>query len=88
MSEAQRYPDDYDGIIAGAPANNRIRQTFGFVASWIATHNVDGSPILTAAKLALVTKAAVAACDANDTLEGRRDRGSAQVHVRCRDTRL
>ena len=64
MSEAQRFPDDYDGIIAGAPANNRIRQTFGFMHSWLATHNADGSPILTAAKLALVTKAAVAACDA------------------------
>ena len=69
MSEAQRFPDDYDGIVAGAPANNRIRQTFAFMHSWTATHNADGSPILTAPKLALVTKAAVAACDANDTLK-------------------
>ena len=69
MSEAQRFPDDYDGIIAGAPASNRIRQTFGFAHSWLATHNADGSPILTPAKLALVTKAAVAACDAIDTLK-------------------
>lgn len=69
MSEAQRFPDDYDGIIAGAPASNRIRQTFGFAWSWTATHNADGSPILSPAKLALVTKAAVAACDANDSLK-------------------
>lgn len=69
MSEAQRFPDDYDGIIAGAPASNRIRQTFGFAWSWLATHNADGSPILTPAKLALVSKAAVAACDANDPLK-------------------
>jgi feruloyl esterase len=69
MSEAQRFPDDYDGIIAGAPASNRIRQTFGFMHSWLATHNADGSAILSAARLALVTKAAVAACDAGDTLK-------------------
>ncbi len=69
MSEAQRFPEDYDGIIAGAPANNRIRQTFGFMHSWTATHNADGTPILNASKLALVTKAAVAACDGNDTLK-------------------
>ena len=48
MSEAQRFPDDYDGIVAGAPANNRIRQTFGFMWSWTATHDTDGTPMLTA----------------------------------------
>lgn len=69
MSEAQRFPDDYDGIVAGAPANNRIRQTFAFMWSWSATHTIDGAPILNGAKLALVTKAAVAACDANDSLK-------------------
>ncbi len=69
LSEAQRYPEDYDGIVAGDPANNRIRQTFGFLSSWIATHDADGSPLLTQAKLALLTKSAVAACDAKDGLK-------------------
>lgn len=69
LSEAQRFPDDYDGIVAGAPANNRIRQTFGFAWSWAATHRADGSPILDQAALGLVTKAAVGACDARDGLK-------------------
>ncbi|MGH9219102.1 MAG: tannase/feruloyl esterase family alpha/beta hydrolase, partial [Vicinamibacterales bacterium] len=69
MSEAQRFPDDYDGILAGAPANNRIRQTFGFMWSWSATHRADGTPILDQASLAAVTNAVVAACDARDGLK-------------------
>lgn len=69
LSEAQRYPDDYDGIVAGDPANNRIRQTFGFLHSWVATHGADGKPILTQAKLALLTRAAVDACDSLDGLK-------------------
>jgi feruloyl esterase len=69
LSEAQRYPNDYDGIVAGAPANNRIRQTFGFLASWMATHDAAGTPLLNAAKLALVTRSVTAACDANDGLK-------------------
>jgi pimeloyl-ACP methyl ester carboxylesterase len=69
MSEAQRFPDDYDGIIAGDPAHNRIRQTFGFMWSWAATHSPDGKPILTQQKLSLVSKAVADACDAVDGLK-------------------
>ncbi len=68
LSEAQRYPEDYDGIIAGAPANNRIRQTFAFLHSWNAMH-ADGEPILPVSKLATITKAATNACDAIDGLK-------------------
>jgi feruloyl esterase len=69
LSEAQRFPEDYDGIIAGDPANNRIRQTFGFLYSWAATHNKDGSPIIPPAKLPILTRAAVEACDGLDGLK-------------------
>ena len=69
MSEVQRFPDDYDGVIAGAPAHNRIRQAFGFMWSWTATHGADGKPLLTQAKLAAVTRAVVDACDAVDGLK-------------------
>ncbi len=69
LSEAQRYPGDYDGIVAGDPASNRIRQTFGFLSSWLATHDADGTPLFSQAKLSLLSKSAVASCDAVDGLK-------------------
>ena len=69
LTEAQRYPEDYDGIIAGDPANNRIRQTFAFLYSWVVTHTPDGHPIIPQNKLSLITHAAVEACDALDGLK-------------------
>jgi feruloyl esterase len=68
LSEAQRYPEDYDGIVAGI-RNNPLRQTFGSLYSWMATHTKDGAPIFTPAKLALLSKSAVDACDAIDGLK-------------------
>jgi hypothetical protein len=69
LSEAQRYPADYDGIIAGDPGNNRIHLIYGFLWSWLATHDASGKPTLPAAKLPALAKAAVAACDKNDRVE-------------------
>jgi hypothetical protein len=69
LSEAQRYPADYDGIIAGDPGNNRINLIYGFLWSWLATHDADGTPTLPSRKLPALAKAAVAACDKNDGLE-------------------
>jgi len=69
ISEAQRYPGDYDGIVAGAPAINRTHQTFGFLWSWRALHRDDGRPILKLPKLELVSQAVTESCDATDGLK-------------------
>ena len=66
LSEAQRYPDDYDGIVAGDPGNNRLNLIYGFLWSWMATHAKDGQPILTPASLSLLATGSIAACDATD----------------------
>jgi feruloyl esterase len=68
LSEAQRYPRDYDGILAGDPGNNRLNLIYGFLWSWLAAHDAQGAPLLAPADLSLLTKSAVAACDARDGL--------------------
>ena len=65
LMEAQRFPDDYDGIIAGAPANDWTR-----LLTAAARNNQSTSPesggYLPAAKLPAIQAAALAACDALD----------------------
>ena len=62
LMEAQRYPEDFEGIIAGAPANNWSRLFTGFV--WNERALVE-NPI-PPAKLRAIQTAALAACDALD----------------------
>jgi len=69
LSEAQRFPEDYDGIVAGDPGHNRVRLILGFLWSWMAVHPDGGASILTPASLSLVTRSAVQACDALDGLK-------------------
>ena len=67
FAELQRYPHDFDGVIAGAPGHNRVRLNAAFVARFLANHEYGrDEPILQASKLPLITKAVVEACDAND----------------------
>jgi feruloyl esterase len=65
LVEAQRYPEDFDGIIAGAPANNQTQ-----LCAWrIAVEaKILQSPasVVPPAKLALLNRAVLAACDAVD----------------------
>jgi hypothetical protein len=63
--QAQKYPTDYDGILAGAPAFNWDRFIPSEQYGEIAMNQYVGAPI-TAAKLTAVTTAAIAACDGLD----------------------
>ena len=67
LSQAQRFPADYDGIVAGDPGNNRVHLIAGFLWSWEAIHKDTPRP-LPAAKLPMIAKAVLAACDAIDGL--------------------
>jgi feruloyl esterase len=65
LMEAYRYPEDYDGISAMAPANPMVPLMVSSLWTGAATMKdpASGIPL---PKFALVQKAALAACDAND----------------------
>ncbi|WP_248960371.1 tannase/feruloyl esterase family alpha/beta hydrolase [Sphaerisporangium perillae] len=64
LMEAQRYPDDYDGIVSGAPAINWDR----FVPSglWPQVVMREMGDVLPSCKQEAFTQAAVTACDGAD----------------------
>jgi feruloyl esterase len=68
LMEAQRFPDDYDGIVAGDPGNDWTSLMFGEL--WTGVKSTTGglASDLPQTQLDLVTNAVVAQC-------GRRDRG-------------
>lgn len=65
LSEAQRFPDDYGGILAGDPGNDRVNLNTAFLWAYIADHRVPGQQ-LSESKLQLLHAAALRTCDGND----------------------
>jgi len=69
MVEAQRFPRDFDGIIAGAPVYDETGDGTLFVA-WGPLANMDenGKAILDPKKLPMIREAVLEKCDARDGL--------------------
>ncbi len=59
MSEALRFPDDYDGIIAGLPDNNAAVSEIAVWHLWRQTHDADGCALFTTNDMRVVADAAV-----------------------------
>lgn len=60
LMEAQRFPDDYEAIIAGAPWNQWTHQTVEFISRAIALEHLNP------AKRSMITKAVIAQCGGRD----------------------
>ena len=78
LKEAQKFPEDYDGIVAGAPANywtHLVTQSL-----WVAQATLkDPASTIPREKYTAIHDAALAQCDAND---GVRD-GVIEDPARC-----
>jgi feruloyl esterase len=67
LTEVQKYPEDFDGVIAGDPANWLTRHyTAGHM--WV-TEALEGDAWLSPAKVQVLADAVIAACDALDGIK-------------------
>jgi feruloyl esterase len=68
LMEAQKFPADFDGIIAGAPAADWVGLTSGALYTSLLNIPKGKPPIITPVQAALIHKAVIAQCDAQDGL--------------------
>lgn len=67
LMEAQRFPEDFDGILAGAPANDWTNLVTGGLAVLRALSD-DPAAYISSVKIPAVSTAVLSACDAQDGL--------------------
>src|SRR5262245_685787 len=65
LMEAQRFPEDYDGILAGAPAFNRTHLHMAAISLWQAAH-ASPARFIQPGQLTLINKAVLAQCAGRD----------------------
>jgi pimeloyl-ACP methyl ester carboxylesterase len=68
LMEAQRYPEDFHGIVAGAPANDWSYHFAGFIWNELAILS-DPASAIQLDKLPVIQKAVLAQCDRNDGVQ-------------------
>jgi len=69
LVEAQRFPWDFDGIVAGAPAINLSATLLNILWASLAVEDQNGQPLLTKADAQLLHNAALSKCDMDDGLK-------------------
>ena len=65
LMSAQRFPDDYDGILAGAPAFNRTHLHMAGLYQWQNTHATPGR-FIQPGQMTLINKAVLKQCVGQD----------------------
>ncbi len=65
LMEAQRFPQDYDGILAGAAAFNRTHLHIAGLAAWQNAHATPGR-FIQAGQMTLINQAVIAQCVGQD----------------------
>ena len=66
---AQRFPEDYDGVLTGAPAIHFEKLGLGQTWPQVPMLMENGNAAIPAALLAMATEAAIAACDMLDGVQ-------------------
>ena len=83
LVEAQRYPDDFDGIVAGDASWDQMRLYAARVALNVFV-NREPAAVIPPSKYPMIHDAVLGACDAAGRREGRRDRKPGAMRVRLR----